>query len=423
MDIDAIKDFKAEFKNIWWQSSSDFPAFDTVFVSSRQSVMEAEMGSFINKTVDEVKKFPTGMKGDSPEWGARLRHNIHKAGIKALGFEKSNMDMLLNKGFCSSTYEFMENSRRFDDSIKIDDIMQAMRNVWIMNCIQLMLDREVEYTQPLFAYSMLYPYTDNYLDEPGISMEEKARTGERLRLRLQGESVDSINTYEGRLFKLVEMIEGYYPREVNPIVFESLVWINDAQMNSLFQQKTSVSPYEKDLLDLSFQKGGTSVLADAYLVKGSLTPEEARFMFGFGIVLQLGDDLQDTLTDGKNGHMTIFSQTAGKWDLDGITNKLFNFTASVIDSGSCLKAPAMKELSLIMKRSCNLLLLGAIANNKGLFSKSYQKSIEAYSPLSFKYVRSMMDRVGKEYRNLRIKSAGRPVEIYMAKALAKGAGA
>ena len=420
VNLKTVRQFKNEYKNLWWEASVETPEFDSEYEASRQTGMEAEMKNVIDHTSAEFRKFPAGSKGESPEWGNRIKTQIHSAGVNALGFTAGNMDLLLDKGFCNATSEFMEGARRFDSSIKMDDTMQAMRNVWIMNCIQLMLDREVEYTPPLFAYSMLYPYTDNYLDASGISPEKKIQTGKKLRLKLEGKPVEPSNIYEGRLFKLVEMIEGYYAREANPEVYESLLWIQDAQQNSLLQQKTTVSPYENDILDLSFEKGGASVLADAFLVKGALTQEEARFMFGFGVVLQLGDDLQDALTDRRNGHMTLFSQTAGRWPLDNITNKLFNFTYSVLDSGCCLKAPAMSELSAIMKRSCTLLLLGAIANNSALFSKGYLKNIETHSPMSFKYIRSMFRRVEREYRNLKIKNAGKPIEVYMARALASG---
>lgn len=420
VNLEAIKLFKNQYKNLWWETPVEFPAFDKEFDASRQTGIEAEMDNTIDNIAAEVRMFPARLKGESPEWGARLRSQIYNAGVNALGFAESSMDLLLDKGFCNATSEFMEGARRFDSSIKLDDIMQAMRNVWIMNCIQLMLNREVEYTPPLFAYSMLYPYTDNYLDAPDISSDKKTRIGKKLRLRLEGKLPEPLDTYESRLFKLIEMIEDYYPRAANPEVYDSLLWIHDAQQNSLFQQKTAGSPYENDILDISFRKGGASVLADAYLVKGALASEEARFMFGFGIVLQLGDDLQDALADKRNGHMTLFSQTAGRWPLDNITNKLFNFTYSVLDSAGYLKAPVMGELSAIMKRSCTLLLLGAIANNSELFSKEYLKSIEAHSPMSFKYIRSIFKRVQKEYRGLKIKNAGRPVEVYMARALARG---
>ena len=47
----------------------------------------------------------------------------------------------------------------------LQEIGQAMRNVWIMNISQVLLNVEVKFTNAIFAYSMLYPYTDNILDD------------------------------------------------------------------------------------------------------------------------------------------------------------------------------------------------------------------------------------------------------------------
>ena len=417
MKFNDIKLLKDKYIDLWWDSSAGFPAFDEEYDDRRQAGTEARMESFINYIVAEVRKFTAGPVLKGSGWGSGIRTQIYDTGVEALGFAPGGMELLLSKSFVNATSDFLEAAHKFDPSVKLDDTMQALRNVWIMNCLQLMLEREVEYTPPLFAYSMLYPYTDNYLDAPRISPDKKAQTGIKLRLRLEGKPVEASNAYEGKLFKLVEMIEGYYSRETEPEVFESLLWIHDAQQDSILQQKSVVSPYENNILNLSFRKGGSSVLADAYLVKGALTPEEARFMFGFGIVLQLGDDLQDAMTDRRNGHMTVFSQTAGRWPLDSITNKLFNFAYRILD-GARSGTPAMGELSAIMKRSCTLLLLEAIANNDSLFSKGYLRSIEAYSPMSLKYFRHMSGRVRREYGSLKLRNAGRPVEVYIAKALA-----
>ena len=67
---------------------------------------------------------------------------------------------------------------------------------------------------------------------------------------------------------------------------------------------------------ISVEKGGTSVLADAYLVCGNLDTELSDLMFGFGFVLQLIDDLQDAKEDCNNNHMTVFSQELNKERLD-----------------------------------------------------------------------------------------------------------
>lgn len=62
---------------------------------------------------------------------------------------------------------------KFDDDLPIGDIMQAMRNVWISNALQLLFGKEIYYSKANFAYSMLYPYTDNYLDNTNIDKNDK----------------------------------------------------------------------------------------------------------------------------------------------------------------------------------------------------------------------------------------------------------
>ena len=57
---------------------------------------------------------------------------------------------------------------------------------------------------------------------------------------------------------------------------------------------------------MSCAKGGTSVLADACMARGWLNEEESRFAFDWGVLLQLGDDLQDVREDMQRGSMTLF---------------------------------------------------------------------------------------------------------------------
>ena len=65
---------------------------------------------------------------------------------------------------------------------------------------------------------------------------------------------------------------------------------------------------------LSFEKGGASVLADGYLAAGTLSREEVQFIFRWGALLQLVDDLQDIRQDGGEHSLTIFTQVAGAFD-------------------------------------------------------------------------------------------------------------
>ena len=67
-----------------------------------------------------------------------------------------------------------------------------MRNVWIMNGVQLMADVPVKITPSVFAYSMIYPYSDNFLDDPNVTEEEKQAFSKRFNQRLHGYGIKSI---------------------------------------------------------------------------------------------------------------------------------------------------------------------------------------------------------------------------------------
>jgi hypothetical protein len=71
----------------------------------------------------------------------------------------------LGCGFLEATTAFARMARRFDPAITSAEIYQAARNVWTANFLQLLLGMPVRVTPAIFAYSMLYPYSDNYLDE------------------------------------------------------------------------------------------------------------------------------------------------------------------------------------------------------------------------------------------------------------------
>ena len=62
------------------------------------------------------------------------------------------------------TRRFIQDAKIFDHSLSQDDIHQALRNLWVFNSIQMIAGKDIDLTPSSFAYSLLYPYTDNGLD-------------------------------------------------------------------------------------------------------------------------------------------------------------------------------------------------------------------------------------------------------------------
>ncbi|HUV90777.1 MAG TPA: class 1 isoprenoid biosynthesis enzyme, partial [Anaerolineae bacterium] len=342
--------------------------------------------------------YPSAPTGDSLPTQQRIISAFRTFARSALDFEERHLHALLSRGFTQALTEFAQAAHRFDPTLSGSDVFQASRNVSAMNGLQLLMGEPVRLTPAIFAYSMLYPYSDNYLDDPTIPPEAKAAFNDRLARRLAGEDVTPGDARERIVYDLVGMIEREFDRPRYPQAFESLLAIHRAQGESVRLLHRQASPYEVDVLGISLEKGGASVLADGYLVAGSLTQAQEEFLFGWGAFLQLVDDLQDVAGDRQGGLLTVFSQTATHWPLDGLTDRAFQFGARVLQRLDCFDAPgpdaaALKEL---MVRSASLLLVDAAGRAGRFHTRRYLRDLEAHSPFRFSFLNRSRQRLARQ---------------------------
>jgi hypothetical protein len=309
-------------------------------------------------------------------------------------------DETTREGFSQSTDDFIHRAKEFNRSLSTDDIYQALRNVWIINSIQSYLGQAIVLTPSGFAYSLLYPYTDNVLDAPNIDSETKRILNTRIAYRLSGVQILPASDLEGDIFKLFDIIEKEFDRSYYPHVYESLLAIHHSQIRSLSQQSNDRKLFPQELLDISIEKGGTSVLADGYLISGDLSADDSGFLFGYGVLLQLIDDLQDIDCDLDHHQTTLFHVTAARESLDEITNRLLSFIHGVLLLAHRPKFHDENGLGELIERSCHVMVLEAIARNHAYYSASYVHAIEKYSPVRFEYFRQMKDRLGKFRKRL-----------------------
>jgi hypothetical protein len=189
-------------------------------------------------------------------------------------------------------------------------------------------------------------------------------------------------------------------REKYSNVFESIISIHNGQCKSLNQQSRLSSPYENDILAISAEKGGTSVLADAYLVCGNMDDELIDLMFGFGFVLQLIDDLQDTKNDLESNSMTIFSQTAKGFKLDDVVSKLISFACNTLTFERYAVSPYILAVKELILTNSLTMIYEAISNNKNYFTKDFLQLIEEYSPISFDYFKKTKRHINGKLKRM-----------------------
>lgn len=309
---------------------------------------------------------------------------------KKIFFDEPFLSYFMENGYLDSTDLFFSQAKAHDPSLEFTDLFQAVRNVWIMNSLQLLFDLPIRMTPSVFSYSMLYPYTDNYLDDPEVSAQEKRNFNTRLQMVLEGVIPENVTPEEQKIFAMISNIEKEYPRDEYNDIYRSLLLIQDAQVSSLSQgSQNRLSP--NIIMPISFYKGGTSVLADAYLCKGHLSGKEMEFAFGYGAFLQLMDDLQDIESDRKAQHWTLFSVKNQEEIFDNEVSKLLCYIIKVIDKHT-FGSPDEAMLKRII-RDCTRMMIGeVIGRNPHLVSEKLYKNLESCSKVRLSFYKEFGEK-------------------------------
>jgi hypothetical protein len=375
---DAIQNAIQKAIQEWSRCAGPWPASGPRYSVREQKQREKAW----DRALDDVRRT---CRRRAPDAESRLTQSFARFAAEALDLGPDAID-LLTHGFLPVGTELARWAHRFDPALSHADIIQAARNAWTACGMQPLLGAPLRLTPSILAYSLLYPYSDNYLDQRAITHQDKGRFSRRFRSRLRGEPLHAAGPHESAIWHLVRLIENEFPRARHPAVFDSLLAIHAAQEESVRQLDECGRLTPGEILRISCAKGGTSVLADAYLVRGSLTPAEFEFAFLWGVLLQLGDDLQDIHEDLDHGSDTLFTRAvrAGV-PLDALVEQLLNFSESVAARMDALPdAPALNKS--LLRMSSRSLVLMAMAQARTCFTPAFLARMEPSSPFRFKFL-------------------------------------
>jgi hypothetical protein len=310
----------------------------------------------------------------------------------ALDLEQEQIG-LLTDDFLPVGIDFARRARQFDPAISREDTIQACRNAWTACGLQPLLGVPSGITPSILGYSLLYPYSDNYLDSAAVPNQAKLTFSARFRERLRGSTALAVNPREAALWALVAMIEQQYPRACFPDVYDCLLAIHQAQEDSVAQRDGGSKIDDKEILRLSLAKGGASVLADAGLARGWMTEEESLVAFEWGALLQLGDDLQDVRDDLHQDSQTLFTRAARQGEpLDSLVLQLLTFCECV--SAHMAGLPhGSSRLKSLLRMSWRSLILGALTEASDFFSPAFLIQAEHCSPFRFDFLRKRRKRL------------------------------
>jgi hypothetical protein len=309
--------------------------------------------------------------------------------------------ILDNAGMFAATEHFINKALEYDALLTDDDIHKAGRNLWTCLALQLIICRTAVHNQPaIHGYSMLYPYTDDYIDDASIDMQQRRAFQTRFRQWLAGASsqhLPPLNRHEQKCYDMVQEIAGHWPRHRYPQVFHSLLAIHDAQTQSmaLFEQRLADDPHA--VWQIVVAKGGTSVMADGWLVSPQLCDADAAWTFMFGVALQLLDDLQDVkrdVADGQCSAATLLHQRGFHEQLDAMARRLLFFVDWLINPEHPWAHVAgdhnVKYLRVCMLKMCFSLVLKTIAKDQTLFSSDFVRLSEQYCALPYESMKRVV---------------------------------
>lgn len=367
----------------WWKEASlEFPEDLPVYSLREQSLREKRLDQFSAKIKARAKQARGSLEAIRKQ-KAELLNELTTFFRYTLDYSEEQVETILSDKMVSSTWTFMKAAKKYDPTLSHESIFQALRNVWILNGLQLLLGKPVELTASIFAYSMLYPYTDNYLDDASISTLEKLAFGDRFANRLAGEPEIPQNSQEEKIFEMVELIEGEWSRDLYPNLYQSLLEIHAAQSESVCLIEGVKELNFEQRLAICIHKGGTSVVADGYLLAGNLSREKEAFLYAYGAYLQLLDDFQDLSDDVNERVWTAFAFAAKGEQLDQILNRTFHLGQRVIQQAEEMDSDEVPVFQSLMQKSIELFLVEAVQANSRFFSPEYVEAFDRRSPISF----------------------------------------
>jgi hypothetical protein len=391
LDVAALRE---EAARRWRRTPAELPSFGPRVGAWRHLANERATRRLLDTLAREID----GLADDAASrraWRDSVAGRLRAFGRERLGWPSGYGRLLFADAFFGASVAFAREARAFDPSLPLESLGQALRNVWIGNSLQMRLGLPVALGDGLFAYSMLYPLTDNRLDDPASDTAAKRAFNRRFGRRLAGTPCLPADRGEAAAFALVARIEGEFPRAAFPAVHASLLAIHAAQCRSLGQQDDPRLG-EDELVSISCEKGGASVLADLYLVAGAPGESDCRFAFGYGVFLQLLDDLQDVDADLAAGHHTLFTRAAARGALDAEAARLARLIDAVLDAEPLADEAASERRDLI-RRNCRTLLVSAVAAQPRRYTGRFRRAIERRWPFTLAAMRRLRTHAERRF--------------------------
>lgn len=378
-----IKEYCLEkVRKQWLSADASFPDFLTAIPEEKKAENEQYVQSVFTAFEKLVQGY-TRIPVKQSRWRRKLSSLINEILYQenVIGIHNS-----LNAEGISAFYEelkeFLRHVRLFAPELSLEDIGQALRNYIVYAMFKVIHQSSEGFSLAGFGYSMLYPFTDNYIDSTSYTEKEKAEYNNIIRAQIEGREVHPKTVHQQKTVDLLRAIESEYPRTKDSFAYLLLLMMLEAQENSIRAQHRNTLLTPEERLDISLYKGGVSVLIDRFFVRKELNEEELILYLGFGFFLQLADDLQDIRTDSEQGHQTILTVDLSPAQEESIVNKMLNFVHNTL---GVFRAENDVFKNFVLA-NCYQLIFTSVVRSREFFSPEYLEQIEKCLPVKANYL-------------------------------------
>ena len=368
-------------KEAWLTTEDSFPQFLFEVSLETKTINEKYLINSQSKLQEPMSRIPK-MPWKRKRWKQNLlklvEEILYQETIINIHSTMKPQELTL---FQEELMEFMRQVRRFSPELNFEEIGQALRNYIVYAMFKKIHQDDSGFSKAAFGYSMLYPFTDNFIDNSANTSKDKYEYNQMIRSKLKGNTVNPLTKHQKKTCDLLDFILTDFPRDTTPMAADLLLMMLDAQEISISQQHRTAPLSGKDRLDVSLYKGGISVLIDRYFVNKELTEADIIFYLGLGFFLQLADDLQDIRDDSDQGYQTLFTLDLRHEKEEKLVNRMLHFIHNNMLSyqaeNDCFK-------NFVLSNCYQLIYISAI-RSKEFFSVKYLNLLEALLPVSMSY--------------------------------------
>lgn len=374
-------------KEKWQKADDSFPDFLPNITQEIRATNDEYVTEIAKSFQEQLKDLPRYNFGRR-KWKKKTMPLINEVLYQEdlIGLHKV-MDQTSIDEFTAEIFQFLRHVRSFSPELKLYDIGQALRNYIVYVCFKKMHKVNSGFSMAAFGYSMLYPFTDNFIDNKNCTATEKQEYNQLIRNKIQGSPINPRTKHQRKTCELLQAIENDYPREESTGVYKLLLYMLEAQEISIKQQNKELPLTKEERLHISVYKGGFSVLIDRFFVHKEITEADFLFYLAFGYFLQLADDLQDVKEDSELGYSTLFTLDLHSSSMEALVNKMLHYLKDIMED---YQADNEIFKSFILNTS-QLLILSSLIGSKEFFSSSYLERIYHLLPVSRSVLETYLD--------------------------------